>query len=213
MRLLHYPHAPYSRKVLLAAYEKGVVFESELCAPFERAARERLRAVHPLATVPILIDGAEVLTESSIIVEHFDLASDLGPMLVPRDARAALRVRACDRFGDAHLMGPTAYLAWSLRKAPELQNVDKIRAQRGVVDTALDLLDRSLTAQAFLAGDAITMADLSPAAAISCLLSDRTVPDLARWPAVARWYGTMITRPSFLRILEECTKVALPPGF
>ena len=30
MKLLHYPHAPYSRKVLLAAYEKDVAFESEI---------------------------------------------------------------------------------------------------------------------------------------------------------------------------------------
>jgi len=213
MKLLHYPHAPYSRKVLLAAYEKGVAFESEICAPFEKAAKERLRGIHPLGTVPLLVDGDEIMTESSIIVEYFDLASESGPVLVPRDPRVALRARTIDRFGDSYLMGPTAYLAWSLRKTVETQNTDKIRSQRATVETALGLADGWLGERAFLAGDALTMGDLSPVSAISCLLSDRTLPDLSCWPNVARWYQAMIARPSFVKVLEECAKVPLPPGF
>ncbi len=213
MKLLHYPHAPYSRKVLLAAYEKEVSFDGEICAPFERPAKERLRALHPLATVPLLLDGEETFTESSIIVEYFDLASKRGPLLVPHDAQVALRARAIDRFADAHLMSPTAYLAWSTRKPAEQQNTEKIRAQRGVVDTALGFLDRWLAGSPFLVGDALTMADLSPVSAISCLLSDRTIPDLTPWPNVARWYEAMIGRPSFVALLAECAKVPLPPGF
>lgn len=213
MKLLHYPHAPYSRKVLLAAYEKEVSFDGEICAPFERAAKERLRTLHPLATVPLLLDGEQAFTESSIIVEYFDMASDRGPSLVPRDPQTALRARSIDRFGDAHLMGPTAYLAWSTRKPAEQQNIEKIRAQRSVVDTAMSFLDRWLDGPTFLVGEALSMADLSPVSAISCLLSDRTIPDLSRWPNVARWYEAMIARPSFVALLVECAKVPLPPGF
>lgn len=213
MKLVHYPHAPYSRKVLLAAYEKAIAFDADICAPFDRAAKEALRTIHPLATVPLLKDGDEVMTESSIIVEHFDISSDQGPRLIPRGPRIALRARAFDRFGDSHLIGPTAYLAWATRKPLDEQNTDKIRAQRGILETALALADAELKVRAFLAGDAISMADLSPTAAISCLLADRTLPDLARWPNVGRWYQAMTARPSFIRITDECAKVALPPGF
>jgi glutathione S-transferase len=213
MRLFYYPHAPFSRKVLLAAHEKGVEVERELSLPFDREAKGRLRAAHPLATVPLLVDGDEIITESSLIVEYLDLASDEAPRLVPPDPREALRVRALDRFGDSYLMAPTQYLAWSLRKPPEAQNTAKIEAQRAMLETALGIADARLASREFLAGAALSMGDLSSTAAISCLLSDRTLPDLARWPSVAAWHARMTARASFRRILEECATVPLPPGF
>lgn len=214
MKLLHYPHAPYTRKVLLAAYEKEVAFDEQICAPFEREAKAALKAIHPLGTVPLLVsDDGELLTESSIIVEHFDMISDRGPRLVPRDPREALRVRALDRFSDSHLMGPTAYLAWAMRKPAETQNSEKIRAQLGVVETALGIADERLARHAFMAGDALTMADLSPVAALACQLSDGSLKNLERWPNVTRWYEAMLARPSYDRLRRACAKVALPPGF
>lgn len=214
MKLSNYPHAPYSRKVLLAAYEKEVAFESVVCPPFDREAKEALKRVHPLATVPLLVaDDGEVMTESSIIIEYLDQVSTRGPELLPSDRRAALRARAFDRFSDSNLMGPTAYLAWALRKPVETQNTEKIAAQRKTLETALALADAALGKHAFCAGDAITIADLSPAAAISCQLSDKTIPGLDAWPNVKRWFEAMKARPSFVRIFEDCTRVPLPPGF
>lgn len=212
MQLHYYPHAPYSRKVLLAAYEKAVAFDRKICPPFGPA-KAALTALHPFATVPLLVDGAEILTESSIIVEAFDLASGSGPALVPPDPRLALRARALDRLSDAHVMAPTAYLAWALRKPEETRNHQKIDAQRAALLVALDVLDAAIGEHAFVAGAALTLADLSPAAAISCLLADRTLADLAAFPRVKRWYGAMITRPSFSTIFAECRDVPLPPGF
>lgn len=213
MKLFHYPHAPYSRKVLLAAYEKGVDFESILSRPWEKEEKAALKAAHPLATVPLLVDGDEVFTESSIAVERLDQATQGGTRLIPADPREALRVRAWDKLGDSHLMGPTAYLAWSLRKTPETQNVEKIKAQRNTLEIALRLANEQLGKTTFLGGDALTMADLSPVSAISCLLSDKTIPGLDAWPNVARWYRDVTARPSFVRILEECKAVPLPAGF
>ncbi len=213
MRLFYYPHAPFSRKVLLAAYEKGVPFERRLSRPFVPEEKAELKAIHPLATLPLLVDGDDVFTESSVIAEAFDLASTAGATLVPRDPRAALRVRALERLSDSHLMGPTAYLAWALRKTPETRNTEKIAAQRKNLEIALAILERELETHAFVFGDAITLADLSPVAALSSMLVDGTLTDLARWPAVAAWYARSTGRPSFQAIVEECRTVPLPPGF
>jgi glutathione S-transferase len=214
MKLHYYPHAPYSRKVLLGAYEKGVQFERILCAPFDGAAKAALKSVHPLATIPLLEDGAEIVTESSLILEYFDLVSPGSVRLIPEDPREALRVRALDRFGDAHLMGPTVYLAWALRKPVEQQNAEKIAAQRRTVETALGLLEARLAdGRRFLAGTALTMGDCSSVAALSCLLSDGSLPSLDPWPRVGAWYRHLTTRPSFAAILDECQSVPLPPGF
>ncbi len=214
MRTLHYyPQAPYSRKVLLAAHEKQIVFEKVICPPHDVAAKQRLRVVHPLATVPLLVDGDAVLTESSIIVEHFDLISDRGPRLISDDRATALRQRALDRFSDAHVIAPSTYIVWTMRKPPAEQNVEKMRAERAALAVALGILDAALEREEFVAGEAITIADMAPAASVSCMLMDGVLADLTAWPSLARWYDAMIKRPSFLAIFEECATVPLPPGF
>ena len=213
MRLVHYPHAPYSRKVLLAAYETETAFDSEICPPFSAATRGTLDAFVPLATVPLLIDGDLTLTESSIIVEHFDLLSTRGARLLASDPREALRARAIERFCDANLIGPTVYLAWSLRKPEASQNGPHIAAERTKLETALSMVDGWIGERRFVLGDQFSFADLSPAAAISCLLTDGTIRDLDRWKNVARWYHDISSRPSFARIVEECRSVSLPPGY
>jgi glutathione S-transferase len=213
MKLYYYPYAPYSRKVLLAAHERGVTFERDVCAPFIPTDKKRLKAAHPLATVPLLVDGDDVFTESSLIVEHFDLVAGDDRPLIPRDPRRALPVRAMDRFGDSHLMGPTAYIAWASRKPEEKQNTEKLRAQRDVIDIAMRILEGICSRQAFLVGEELSLGDLSPAAAISCMLVDKTLATLDPWPNVERWYKGIIERPSFVAILDECKTVPLPPGF
>lgn len=212
MKLFYYPWAPYTRKVLLAAFEKESVFEPVLTSPFDKTAKAALKAAHPLATIPLLVlDSDEPMTESVIIVEHFDLGSDRGPKLLPTDPRAALVVRALDRFIDSHLMSPTQYLAFATRKPVEQQNTEKIRAQRNTVETAIGLMDARLGKHPFLAGEEIRMADLSLTASIACQLLDGTQSSLERWPNLTRWFKTMIARPSFKRVVEECSRVP-PPG-
>jgi glutathione S-transferase len=213
MRLHYYPHAPYSRKVLFGAYEKGVTFERAICAPFDKDAKAALKAVHPLATVPLLVDGSEVVTESSLILEYFDLVSPGGARLVPEDPREALHVRALDRFGDSNLIGPTVYLAWALRRPAEQQNAEKVAANRRTMETALGLLEARLDGREFLGGSAVGMGDCSSVAALSCLLADGSLASLDPWPRVGAWYARLVARPSFQAILEECRTVPLPPGF
>lgn len=212
-KLFYYPHAPYSRKVLFAAYEKRVSFERAVCKPFEPADKAALRAVHPLATVPLLVTDDGVWTESSVIVEYFGLVSAEGPKLIPDDPREALQVRALDRLADAHLMGPTAYLGWALRKPPETQNLEKIAGQRRALETALGLLEERLARHAWVSGADVGFADCSPVGALSSALFDGTLKDLTPWPAVTRWYERIVERPSFRAVLEDCRSVDLPPGF
>jgi len=208
MKLYCYPHAPYSRKVLLACEELGTAVEHETCAPFEPEAKKRLRTLHPLATVPLLVDGDTLLMESSLIVEHLDEQG----RLVPLDRRSALEVRAWDRFADAHLMATAAYLAWAMRKPPP-RNEEKIAAQQKTVHVALGLLDERLTGRAWIAGESLSLADLSCLAAVVALVGDRSIESLDAWPALRAWKARAEARASYQKVVEICRAVPLPPGF
>src|SRR5262249_8145903 len=58
VKLFYWPRSPYTKKILLAAYEKDFPFhELEKVPPYDAAAMKRLRTMQPLATVPLLLLG------------------------------------------------------------------------------------------------------------------------------------------------------------
>ena len=212
MKLYLFPHAPYSRKVLLAVYEKGIEIQKETVSPDDKAARQTLKAFYPIFTLPLLVlsDGTP-LPESSIIIEHLELTSPAEPRLLPTYPMDALRVRAFDRLGD-QLLAATAYLAFALGKPTEKQNAERIAVNKKVVHAALGLLDHALQERTFLHGEGLSLADLGPACAVASLLSDRSLESVKAWAGVERWFAGITARPTWQRIVSDCLAVPPPPG-
>jgi len=215
MLLFHYPWAPYARKALLAAYETGAVFDEELTPPFSathmRALRERTS--YPLATVPLLLlDDGSYFSESSSIVEYFDLTKRRGPDLVPSDPHAALQVRALDRLAEA-ILSPTMYLTWALRKPAGVRNDKRIEETFAKLRPTLDVYEQRLAKHPFVFGESFTMADIGPACGISVMLADRSIERafLVEWPSLRRWFESVEARPSFRQLLERADLVPRPP--
>jgi glutathione S-transferase len=215
MKFFFYPHAPYSRKVMLAAYEKGITFEeSEVVPPFDRAAMARLRAEHePLATVPLLmLDDGSYLMDSSIICEYLDQHPRARPgvTLVPEGRADSLAVRYHDRFAEL-LLHPTVHLTWALHEPVEKQNAAKIDSTRKAFRTALGMLEKRLEGKTFVFGDSFTLADIGP----SCAVADAvhvwsTRSELDPFPNVTRWYDLVQTRDSWHQV-HEASKLVVPP--
>ncbi len=211
--LFHYPWAPYARKALLAAYETQAEFSEEITPPFSTEHMARLRArTFPLATVPLLLlDDDEFLSESTSIVEYFDMERSGGPALVPTAPRAALSVRALDRLAEA-ILGPTMYLTWALRKPPEKQNTHRLKETMDRLDTTFRVYDKRLATTQYVFGDELTMADLGPSSGISVMLADRSIrrSDLDAYPSLKRWYETIERRPAWKKMNESAERVPRP---
>ncbi|MGH7327970.1 MAG: glutathione S-transferase family protein, partial [Polyangiaceae bacterium] len=100
MKLYLYPPAPFSRKVLLATYERGISLDLTVVTPFDPVAKEAMRKIHPIVSLPLLVtDSGSVIPESSVIAEYLDLITPGDPLL-DRDPLAALPMRSFDRYGD-----------------------------------------------------------------------------------------------------------------
>lgn len=94
------PISVYSCKLRLALALKGVTLpETPPPAGYASAA---YRALVPQGTIPALVEGDFVLTESDAIVEYLD-ETGLGRALLPEDPRARARARALSRFVDTRL--------------------------------------------------------------------------------------------------------------
>ena len=69
--LYGHPFSSYTQKVLIALYENATAFTWHVLDG--AAAFDELAALWPLRLMPVLVDGATPVVESSIIIEHLAL--------------------------------------------------------------------------------------------------------------------------------------------
>ena len=222
-----------SGKPLFALAEKGVAFEHFYIdiVQFEQHLPDYL-ALNPAGTVPTLIHGTRILTESTPMCEYVDAMFD-GPKLMPADPAARYKVREWCRRTDMaaaalSVLGWHSFLGPMLRQKSE-EELDRLIARiplkerriawsaaakstfteqqladaRAKVGAWADEMDRQLARTPFLAGETYTLADLVAFANFWGL--PRTVPEYAnaeRTPHYLAWLRHMHARPASIRLFQ-----------
>ena len=223
-----------SGKPLFALAEKGVPFEHVYVdiTRFEQHASDYL-ALNPAGTVPTLIHGDRILTESTPMCEYVDAVFD-GPRLMPADPAARYKVREWCRRTDIaaaalSVLGWHSFLGPMMRQKSD-EELDRLIARiptrerriawataarstfteqqladaRAKVGAWAAEMDRQLGLTPYLAGDAYTLADLIAFANFWGL--PRTVPEHAnaeKTPHYLDWLRRLHARPSSLRLFGE----------
>jgi glutathione S-transferase/GST-like protein len=115
--LFHWEPNANSGKPMLALAEKGVKFDSHYIdmLNFDQHKPEYL-AVNPQGTIPAMLHGKQVLTESTAIMEYVDATFD-GPSLMPDDPRDRWRIRWWMKFMDQWL-GPSFSMTLEFLRRP-----------------------------------------------------------------------------------------------
>ncbi|HVY48086.1 MAG TPA: glutathione S-transferase family protein [Minicystis sp.] len=151
MRLYLLAGCPFAHRVAISLREKGLAFEPVF---FERGKRPaELEALGPLAKSPTLFDGELKVFDSNTVLEYLEDRYP-EPALLPRDAASRAEVRMLEVRLAAEL-GPS--LGTAAHGGGDAQKVEE--ARRSFV-AALGPWDARLAGRAFLAGDALTLADL-----------------------------------------------------
>jgi glutathione S-transferase len=204
IRLYHFPLSPFCRKVRLVLAEKKL--EVELVEErYWEPSPEFIRR-NPAGKVPVLKIDARMLSESQAICEYLD-ESVPQPPLMPRDVDGRYEVRRlCAWFDDKFQSEVTSKLLHERvnkkvmgQGYPDSKNV-KAGSQR--IKGHLDYMAQLLDERRWLAGDVMTLADLTAAAHLSCLdyISD---VDWHRSAVVKDWYAKIKSRPSFRALLAD----------
>jgi glutathione S-transferase len=141
------PISVYSCKLRLALALKGVDLTET--PPPGGYASATYRALVPQGTIPALVEGDFVLTESDAIIEYLD-ETGTGRPLLPRGARARARARALSRLVDTRLE-PAVRALFPLVGAG--QPVPE--AARDALLRPLALLEDLSGADRFLSGDTV----------------------------------------------------------
>jgi glutathione S-transferase/GST-like protein len=130
--LYHWEPNANSGKPMLALMEKGVAFNSHYLdlLSFDQHKPEYL-AVNPQGTIPAMLHGERVLTESTAIMEYVDEVFE-GPRLMPADPRDRWRVRWWMKFMDQWLAPSFSMIGWKMFVGPAVRDKDPKELQAAI---------------------------------------------------------------------------------
>jgi glutathione S-transferase/GST-like protein len=122
--LYHWEPNANSGKPMLALAEKGVAFDSHYLdlLNFDQHDPDYLK-INPAGTIPAMVHGDRMLTESTAIMEYVDETFG-GPSLMPADPVDRWRVRWWMKFMDQWLAPSFSMLGWSEFIGPAVRSRD-----------------------------------------------------------------------------------------
>lgn len=199
MKLIGSSTSPYVRKV------RVVLAEKKLDCDFVRedvwAAQTTISESNPLGKVPCLImEGAEALFDSRVIVEYLDTLSPVGK-LIPTQGRDRAEVKTWEALADGVL--DASILArleatWGGREDTQRSQA-WIDRQMAKVQAALKAMSQGLGEKPFCGGIHLSLADISVGCALGYL--DFRFPEI-NWrtdhPNLLKLHDKLMLRPSFM---------------
>jgi glutathione S-transferase len=205
MLILHgHPFSSYTWKAMIALYEKGLSFtlqnvQDDAAANPDRPSR--LTEIWPPNKFPVLEDGDAVLIESTIVIEHLDLAYPETRRLIPADPHEALQVRFMDRVFDNHVMANMQAVVGEhlpfITEKPDPMRID--RAKNALL-TIYNWLEQKLPEDGWACGADFTLADCAGAPALFYADWVHPIPDDC--PRVKAYRARALALPSVARCIE-----------
>jgi len=196
VKLFHSPASPYVRKVMVAAWERGVQDQIELLPAAAAPVKRDLSvvAVNSSGKVPCgILENGQPLFDSRVISQYVDSLAGAEGTLYPAERR--FEILTLEALGDAILDACLLCRYESVTRPKELYWADWYNAQMEKVDSGLNDLETKwfevLTSGGFHAG----------AIAAACCLGylDFRFTD-KDWrtahPKLAAWFAGVSERPS-----------------
>ena len=204
IRLYHISLSPFCRKVRLVLAEKRI--EVELVEDRYWEPDSELTRRNPAGKLPVLRMDGRLLAESQAICEYLDETHPV-PALMPANAVDRYEVRRlCAWFDDKFNAEATKPVmnerVWKKVMRQGYPDSRTVKAGLGAIRRHMDYMRSLLEHRRWLAGDAMTLADFTAAAHLSCLdyISD---VDWTHSAEVQDWYAKIKSRPSFRPLLAD----------
>ncbi len=214
MRFLHHlTLSPYCRKVRLALAEKRLAFELKSEKVWER--RDAFLAMNPAGTVPVLEeDDGMVVPDSGVICEYLEDAYPDTPLLGETLGQRVEVRRLVAWFDGKFDLEVTRNLNGQkyLKRLATGGHPDATALRAGYANLRehLPYLGWLAETRTWLAGDAISLADLAAAAHLSVLDFTGDV-DWSVSAGAREWYARVKSRPSFRPLLADRVPGMTPP--
>jgi glutathione S-transferase len=199
------PFSAHTRKVIIAALEKGLPYEIVPVIPLTPP--QGWLDTSALGLIPALQDGEFTLADSSVICQYLDRAYP-GVTLYPGDARQYARVLWIEEFVDGGLaphvlrglLMQRVFAPKFLNKAPDEALIQASLTQ--MIPARFAYLENALTGDWFVA-NTFSMADITVASILMNFHFAGETLDASRYPKLAAFLGRALRRPSFRSALQS----------
>ncbi len=203
--------SPWTRKVRLALYEKGIPFDKVSLQMGPDGSMEKpaeLLAANPRGQVPTLVDGDVTLYESTVILEYLEDAYP-DPPLYPKKVKARARCRLLVNTGDRDLADPVGTLINQIYfiKDASQRDAAAIAEAKEALRKVYDRLEAELGQGPWFCGEQFTAADIALVIPISVANFFQAGPgdDHKR---LKDWLERLMARESFQKDLPEVMAAA-----
>jgi glutathione S-transferase len=203
LRLHHFPLCPFCRKVRVVLHEKEEHPELQALEPWHR--QRELAALNPAAEVPVLEDRERVICDSWAICEYLDETRP-EPGLLGKSLMERAEIRRLVAWFDMKFMREVTDPVWGEKLIKRIKgdapNSAAVRGGLANIHAHLDYIGFLYESRNWLAGDALSLADIAAAAQLSVLDYLGDVP----WeghPGAQLWYARIKSRPSFRPLLQD----------
>ena len=198
------PFSAHTRKVIIAALEKGIPYEIVPVIPLTPPTG--WQDLSPLGLIPIIQDGDFTLADSTAICLYLDRAYP-GASLYPGDAKQFARTLWMEEFVDSGLaphvlrglLMQRVFAPKFLGKAPDEALIQTSLTQ--MIPARFGYLEQALRGDWFVA-NAFSMADIAVASILMNFHFAGEVVDGSRYPKLAGFLARALSRPSFRRALQ-----------
>jgi glutathione S-transferase len=207
------PFSAHTRKVILAALEKGIPYEIVPVIPL--APPPGWQDMSALGLIPAIQDGDFVLADSSVICQYLDRAYP-GPRLYPEAPRDMARVLWIEEFVDGGLAPHVLHGLLMQRvfapkffgKAPDEALIHTSLTQ--MIPARFAYLEKALSGDWF--ADDFSMADITVASILMNFHFAGETLDVANYPKLARFLRRALARPMFRKALQAEVSAAQSVG-
>lgn len=200
IRIFHSPGTRSIRVVWLCE-EMGLPYEIE--AVQLGGANPEMAALNPVGTIPVLVDGDLVLTESVTMMEYVAQTYGPTPLALDPSDDDYWDYKQQLMFGEATLAAPINYLVATVMMAPADQRENfTASAIRGGIKRRLKAVQRRVAGSDYVVGERFTLADISVVYAINLALN---APNLGLAPLITpellAYHDRLAARPAFQRMI------------
>jgi glutathione S-transferase len=199
--IVHGPgYSTYVRTTRMTLEEKGVDYDLQEFDFMQGMPEEHLRR-HPFGKVPAFEHDGFILYETAAVTRYVDEAFD-GMALQPADVRARARMAQIICIIDSYTYGPVlGQIVIQRLVVPMMDGTPDeaaIEAALPAARKALGVLDALIGDRPFLAGGALSLADLHLAPIIAYFSGTPEGESvLAGTPSLRRWFDSISARPAF----------------
>lgn len=199
----YHPLASFCWKVLIALYENATPFTPLVVDLGNADARDRFKALWPIAKMPVLQDDARghAVPESTVIIEYLDHHHPGATRFIPADGEAAWQTRLWDRVYDHYLHEPMQKIVLNRLRPADGKDPMGVADARNQIGTAYGMVERVMAQRRWAMGDDFTLADCAAAPAL--YYANLVSPFTTALPHTRAYLDRLMQRPSFARVLAE----------